>query len=445
MNYMKKMIIVGGGAAGMMCAVKAADRYDVTIIEKNEKLGKKLFITGKGRCNLTNNTDEETFLRNVVSNYKFLYSSIYSYNQSMVMDDFEKWGLRLKTERGNRVFPLSDHSSDVLKTLEEQLKRKKVKILLNTPVTGLDFEEAETKKVTGVFIGKKKLDAEVVVLATGGLSYPQTGSTGDGFEFLKEVGMDESVTEIFPALCPLVIRQSFCHEMMGLSLRNVKAKVEYIPNEITKKNKVKKLYEEQGEMLFTHFGVSGPLMLSASSYIASFVRKTADAPEELTKERINNVNAFFKTLEGKVIVTVDLKPALSFEELDARVQKDFDKFSNREFSNSLGELLPRLMIPVVVHESGIKPDKKVNLITHDERKRLVEVLKGFKMEVAGFKGFSEAIISSGGINVKYIDAGTMEIKGVDGLRAAGEIIDVDALTGGFNLQIAWSTANLAAQ
>ena len=411
----------------MMCGVKAADRYDVTIIEKNEKLGKKLFITGKGRCNLTNDTDEETFLQNVVNNYKFMYSSIYSYNQRAVMDDFESWGLKLKTERGNRVFPASDHSSDVLKTLEDQLRRKKVKIMLNTSVTGLVIEGDEAKRVTGVYIGRKKLDADVVVLATGGLSYPQTGSTGDGFEFLKDAGEDDVVTEVIPALCPIVIKQSFCHDMMGLSLRNVKAKVEFIPNEITKKNKVKKLYEEQGEMLFTHFGVSGPLMLSASSYIAAFERKNA------------------KSVEGRVIITVDLKPALTFEELDKRVQRDFEMFSNREFSNSLGQLLPRLMIPVVIRESGIKPDKRVNLITHEERERLVKVLKGFTMEVAGFKGFNEAIISSGGIDVKHIDAGTMEIKGIEGLRAAGEIIDVDALTGGFNLQIAWSTANLAAQ
>ncbi len=444
---MKKMIIVGGGAAGMMCAVKAAGRYEVTLIEKNEKLGKKLFITGKGRCNLTNNCDEEEFLKNVVSNYKFLYSSIYSYNSSMVMDDFEKWGLRLKTERGNRVFPASDHSSDVLKTLELQLRKKNVKIMLNTAVSGLVMADGDENRVIGVYAGGKELDADVVVLATGGLSYPQTGSTGDGFEFIRDVGDETAVTEVFPSLCPLVIRQSFCHDMMGLSLRNVKAKAEFIPNEINKKNKVKKLYKEQGEMLFTHFGVTGPLMLSASSYIASFVRKNAsdDGDKDLSKERINNVNAFFKNLDGRVIITIDLKPALSFDELDQRVQRDFEKFSNREFSNSLGELLPRLMIPVIVHESGIKAEKKVNLITHDERERLVRLLKGFTMEVAGFKGFNEAIISSGGINVKYIDAGTMEIKGVSGLRVAGEIIDVDALTGGFNLQIAWSTANLAAQ
>ncbi len=424
----------------MMCGVKAAGRYEVTIIEKNEKLGKKLFITGKGRCNLTNNSDEEEFLRNVVNNYKFLYSSIYSYNQSMVMEDFESWGLKLKTERGSRVFPVSDHSSDVLKTLEERLRKKKVKILLNTAVTGLciDVDETEsghTKKVTGVYIGNRKLEADVVVLATGGLSYPQTGSTGDGFLFFKESGMENLVTDIFPALCPLVIRQSFCHDMMGLSLRNVKARVEFIPNEVTKKNKMKKLYEEQGEMLFTHFGVSGPLMLSASSYIAAFIRSRS----------LQCVNAFFRDIDGRIMIYVDLKPALSYDELDRRVQKDFEKFSNREFMNSLSELLPRLMIPVVVHESGIKAEKKVNLITHEERQKLIHVLKNFTMEVAGFKGFSEAIISSGGINVKAIDAGTMEVKECSGLRVCGEMIDVDALTGGFNLQIAWSTANLAAQ
>ena len=449
---MMKMIVVGGGAAGMMCAIKASDRYDVTLIEKNEKLGKKLFITGKGRCNLTNNTDEEEFLRNVVSNYKFLYSSIYSYNQSMVMEDFEKWGLRLKTERGNRVFPESDHSSDVLKTLQQELTRRRVKVMLNTAVTGLVLDEVEdgeagsgkVKCVTGVRIGSKTLPADVVVLATGGLSYPQTGSDGDGLRFLEKLRGEDSqikITDVSPALCPIVIREPFCKEMMGLSLRNVKTRAEYIPDEITKKNKKKLLYEEQGEMLFTHFGVTGPLMLSASSYIARFIR---DLRGKDTKERVNDVNAFFREIGGKIIITVDMKPALTVEELDKRVIRDFDAFKNRELRNSLGELLPRLMIPVIIERSKIKPDKKVNAITQEERMRLVNLLKEFTMEVVGMRGFSEAIITSGGIDVKSIDAGTMEIKGVKGLRAAGEIIDVDALTGGFNLQIAWSTACLAA-
>ena len=489
---MKKMIVVGGGAAGMMCALKAAGRYEVTLIEKNEKLGKKLFITGKGRCNLTNNCDEEEFLKNVVNNYKFLYSSIYSYNQSMVMDDFESWGLRLKTERGNRVFPTSDHSSDVIKVLEEQLKKRRVKILLNTNVEKLSIEriinsdnsdavdeitddvKADRKKenkkdaaelsVSGVYAGGKFIPADVVVLATGGLSYPQTGSTGDGFRFLKDSGI--KVTEIYPALCPLVIKESFCHDMMGLSLRNVSVTVEYIPDEPTKKNKQKKLYSEQGEMLFTHFGISGPLILSASSYIASFVRKTetdgkkseevktqvvlseenptsASASERLSKERVNNVNAFFKEIKGKITVSIDLKPALDFEELDRRVIRDFEMYSGRDFSNSLGQLLPRAMIPVIVRLSAVKPDKKVNSITQEERHRLVNLLKHLELNVAGFKGFNEAIISSGGVDTKCIDSSDMSIKGISGLRVCGEMIDVDAMTGGFNLQIAWSTANLA--
>jgi Predicted flavoproteins len=408
----------------------------------------------------------------VVNNYKFLYSSIYSYNQKNVMEDFISWGLKLKTERGNRVFPVSDHSSDVIKALETQLNKKGVKVLLNTAVKELmytiDDSESADRRITGVLTNKGAMDADVVVLATGGLSYPQTGSTGDGFNILTdalkddETLMQKALSPMIPALCPLVIRESFCHDMMGLSLRNVKLRADFVPdddssekdsssnsssddNNSKKRKKSKKvltLYEEQGEMLFTHFGITGPLVLSASSHIGAYIRKSL---KKLSKERVNNVNAFFKEVDGRVVISLDLKPALSEEELDRRVERDFTEFSNREFSNSLGKLLPRLLIPVIVAQSGIKPEKKVNLITREERQKLVRLLKDFRMTVAGFKGFNEAIITSGGISTSMINSSTMEIKGFEGLRAAGEIIDVDALTGGFNLQIAWCTANLAAR
>ena len=435
---MKNMVVIGGGPAGMMTAVKAADSYNVVLIEKNEKLGKKLFITGKGRCNLTNDSDQETFLKNVITNYKFLYSAIYSYDQQAVMADFERWGLDIKTERGNRVFPLSDHSSDVIKTLENVLKDKGVKVLLNTSVTAIQTEaDEEEKRVTGVYAGGKFFPADVVVVATGGLSYPQTGSTGDGFMLINAAEPEIDITETFPALCPLVIREDFCKEMMGLSLRNVKASV--ICREADKKGKVKdkKLYEEQGEMLFTHFGVTGPLMLSASSYIVANMRKNK---VKLNRGMIEPAEDDLPSYR----ITIDLKPALSHEELDRRVVRDFEKYSNREFINALNELLPRLLIPVIVRLSGIPQDKRVNLISREERERLVRLLKSLEMNVAGIKGYNEAIITSGGISVKELNSSTMEFKKVRGLRAAGEIIDVDALTGGFNLQIAWSTAYLAA-
>ncbi len=433
---MDKMIIIGAGAAGMMTAIHASEKYDVTIIEKNDKPGKKLYITGKGRCNLTNASDEETFLKNVVSNPKFLYSAIYSYNQSAVMADFERWGLRLKTERGNRVFPESDHSSDVIKTLRNQLEKRGVTILYNTQVKRLLYDESEDFgfKIKGVELSAGKssakgsrnsLYADVIVLACGGLSYPVTGSSGDGLRLLKPFGID--VSSPYPALVPLETKEDEVSDMMGLSLKNVSVKVTAKKENYPGLKKDKVIYQDFGEMLFTHFGVSGPLCLSASSYIGSFLRKY----EEIK--------------EYKLDLSIDLKPALTEDELDKRVLRDFEEFHNRDFQNSLGKLFPRLLIPVIVKRSGIRPDKKVNEISYEERKRLVGIIKDLSFTIDGLRDFDEAIITGGGVSVKELSPQNMELKKVQGLRVVGEMIDVDALTGGFNLQIAWCTAFMAAE
>lgn len=436
---MEKMIIIGAGAAGMMCAIKASDRYNVTIIEKNNRPGKKLYITGKGRCNVTNDSDEETFLKNVVTNPKFLYSAIYSYNQTAVIDDFSNWGVPLKTERGNRVFPESDHSSDIIKALKMELQKRDISILYNTEVKRIiteDFVEGKyLKQATGVELkGGKKLNADVVVIATGGCSYAATGSTGDGYKFIEQInkslsGDDIDVVSPRCSLVPLVTKESFVKDMMGLSLKNVSLKVVASKESFPKLKKDKVLYEDFGEMLFTHFGVSGPLCLSASSYISSFLDK-------------NSLDKSFNNING-IKLYIDLKPALSEEELDKRILRDFEEFHNKDFQNSLGKLLPRLIIPVVVKQSGIMADKKVNSITSEERKKLIGVLKFFELNLFGLRGFDEAIITGGGISVKEINPQSMELKKVKNLRVAGEVVDCDALTGGFNLQIAWSTAYMA--
>ena len=436
----KKMIIIGAGAAGMMTAVKAADRYDVTIIEKNEKCGKKVFITGKGRCNVTNATDEETFLKNVISNPKFLYSSIYSYNQDQLMRDIESWGTRLKVERGNRAFPVSDHSSDIISAFTRQLSKKKVKVIYNTSVQDILTEtDAEgDKTAVGVRLAdNSKMMADVIVLATGGRSYPLTGSTGDGYGMVERLGI--SVNTPRPALVPLVTKESFVKELMGLSLKNVSVRLVAAKKDYPGLKKDKVLYQEMGEMLFTHFGVSGPLCLSASSYLSSFIAKQCEKDEEL---KVNfNENMSIKP----VSLIVDLKPAMDEEMLDKRILRDFEEFHNRELRNSLGKLLPKSLIPVVISMSGISPDKKVNAISSDERRRLLKCFKEFTMTIIAFRGFEEAIITGGGISVKEINPQNMELKKVKNLRVAGEIIDVDALTGGFNLQIAWSTGYMAAE
>ena len=405
---MSNVIVVGGGAAGMMAAVFAArNGQNVQVLEKNEKLGKKLFITGKGRCNITNAADIEDLFTAVTSNPKFLYSGFYSFTNQQVIDFFEELGVKTKIERGERVFPVSDHSSDVIAAFSRELKSLGVAVSLHTEVRELLCEQ---DKVCGVLLTNgKKMKADAVIVATGGISYPSTGSTGDGYRFAKETG--HRVTELLPSLVPMEVRQWYAKELQGLSLRNI---------EICITDGKKKLYEEFGEMLFTHFGVSGPVILSASSVITGIVK------------------------ERPVRLSIDLKPAITDEQLDERILRDFSKEQNKAFKNSLDELLPKKLIPVIVMQSGIKPEKKVNEVTREERQRLVKLLKNFDMTVTSTRGFNEAIITQGGVNVKEINPSTMESKLVKNIYFAGEVIDVDAVTGGFNLQVAWSTAYAAA-
>lgn len=391
----------------MFAALGAAEAgHRVTILEQNEKLGKKIYITGKGRCNLTNACDTEEIFAHVPRNAKFLYSAIYTYDNFRVMDFFEANGMPVKTERGNRVFPVSDHSSDVISTLQKALEKAGVKVLLHTKVTEILSKDG---KITGVRLKNgEKRTADAIILATGGKSYSSTGSTGDGFVFAEQLG--HKIEEPVPSLVPMTVLEDYCMQMQGLSLRNVQATI---------REGGKVFFEEFGEMLFTHFGVSGPLMLSASSVVNDRLRK--------------------KNLS----LTIDLKPALSEEQLDARILRDFEENKNRQFKNSVKGLLPAKMIPVVISLSGIDPEKKINGITKQERKKLVECIKAFPLTLTGLRGFNEAIITRGGVSVKQVDPSTMESKLVKGLYFAGEILDVDAYTGGFNLQIAWSTGYLA--
>ena len=403
---MSKVLVVGGGAAGMFAAIFAAyNGNEVHIFEKNEKLGKKLFITGKGRCNITNASDMDTLFNSVVTNSKFLYSSFYGYTNQDVIDFFERIGVRTKIERGNRVFPVSDHSSDVIGGLTRELHQLGVEIHLHTAVKKIvgkeKFEYLE-------LANGKRIEGDACIVATGGFSYQTTGSTGDGYRFAKEMGHE--VTEILPALVPLCIKEWYAKELQGLSLRNVKATIY---------DGKKKLYDDFGEMLFTHYGVSGPLMLSASSYIG-------------------------KKLQDKELkLVIDLKPALTVEQLDQRVLRDFEENMNKQFKNAIGKLFPTKLIPIMLELSGIDPDKKVNLISKEERQHFVSLIKNFTMTINGLRDFNEAIITKGGIKVKEINPSTMESKLVQGLYFVGEVLDLDALTGGFNLQIAWSTAYAA--
>ena len=406
-----KVCVIGGGPAGMMAAISASENGNkVILVEKNEKVGKKLFLTGKGRCNITNSCETEELFQNIPRNSKFLYSSIYSFDNFRTIDFFENNGLKVKEERGKRIFPQSDHSSDVIACLVKKLKNLGVEILLNHEVTRILVENSDDiKKVTGIIIDdKEKVYCDAVIMATGGKSYPTTGSNGKSFELLSDY--DIEIKSLAPSLVPLETREDYIPKMQGLSLKNVTLTV-FVGN--------KKKYDGFGEMLFTHFGVSGPLVLSASTYL--------------------NVDDYQKGVKA----LIDLKPALSADELDKRILNDFTENQNKIFENGLNKLLPTKMIPVVIKLSGIDPNKRINLITREERLKLVGILKEFPMSIVGTRGFNEAIITRGGVSVKEINPSTMESKKIKGLYFAGEMIDTDAFTGGFNLQIAWSTGHLA--
>lgn len=404
---MSKVVVVGGGAAGMMAAYQAAKNgHKVILVDKNEKLGKKIYITGKGRCNLTNAGELEEIFNNIMTNRKFLYSALYSFTNDDVINFFETNGMKTKIERGNRVFPVSDHSSDVISTVAKELRKNQVDIRLFTPVKDLIITN---DKACGVLLENgEKIMCDSVIIATGGLSYPSTGSTGDGYRFAKDSG--HTINKCVPSLVPMNIKEEWVKELQGLSLRNVNVRMI---------NGKKKLYNELGEMLFTHFGVSGPLILSASAMI--------------------NRKYFDENLK----IIIDLKPALDMEQLNKRILRDFEEELNKQFKNSLNKLLPSKLIPIVINLSGIDPDKQVNTITKEERQRLAYLLKNLEISFNGFRGWNEAIITKGGISVKDINPSTMESKIVNNLYFCGEVLDLDALTGGYNLQIAWSTGYLA--
>lgn len=404
---MSKVIVIGGGAAGTVAAIFAArNGHRVELFEKNEKIGKKLFITGKGRCNVTNAGDMDALFDAVKSNPKFLYSAFYSFTNEQAMDFFEELGVRLKVERGNRVFPQSDHSSDIINALKHELEQLGVEIHLCTEVKDVLVEH---EKFTGVVLKNgKKVSGDACVVATGGISYASTGSTGDGYRFAEKTG--HKVTELYPSLVPMEVKEWYAKELQGLSLRNIQGTI---------LDGNKKLYEEFGEMLFTHYGVSGPIIISASSVVG---KKLQD--KELT-------------------LKIDLKPALSREQLDQRVLRDFEENKNKQFKNAVDKLFPAKLKPIMIELSGISPEKKVNEISKEERLCFVDLIKNFKMTLTGLRSYNEAIITKGGVSVKDIDPGTMESKKISGLYYAGEVLDLDALTGGFNLQIAWSTGYLA--
>ena len=451
---MSKVLIVGGGAAGMMAGVFAArNHHEVHILEKNEKLGKKVFITGKGRCNVANACDTEELFPAVMSNPKFLYSGFYSFGPQDVMNFFEEAGVPLKIERGNRVFPQSDHSSDIIRALERELKKAGAVIHLHTSVKEIvkeseadsvsenksqnesqneaqneaaDQESAKVKnkarkaentpkeRITGVILEDGTfMKGDAVIVATGGFSYQSTGSTGDGYRFAKELGL--KVTDISPSLVPLKTKEDYIPKLQGLSLKNTG---------LTIKNGKKVLYEDFGEMMFTHFGVTGPMILSASAHIGA---KLAKAPN------------------GELSAYLDLKPALTKEQLDARILREFEAGQNKQFKNVIGVLFPSSLTPVMLELGGIPAEKKIHDISREERQHFIDLIKAFPFTITGMGEFKEAIITKGGVSVKEINPGTMESKKISGLYFAGEVLDLDAVTGGYNLQIAWSTAYLAAQ
>lgn len=404
---MSRILIIGGGAAGMMASVFAArNGHKAHIFEKNEKTGKKLYITGKGRCNLTNACEMDTLFASVCTNEKFLYSAFYGFTNQDAMNFFEEAGVELKVERGNRVFPKSDRSADVLDGLRRQMKQAGVQVHLHTEVADVITEEG---RAAGVCLSDgRHIMGDAVIVATGGISYASTGSTGDGYRFAEKLG--HKVTQRRPALVPFNIREHFVKELQGLSLKNV---------EISVRNGKKELYREFGEMLFTHFGVSGPLILTASSFVGGLAAK-----QELT-------------------LVLDLKPALTLEQLDQRILRDFEEHKNKAFKNAVSGLFPAKLIPVMISLSGISPDKKIHEISRGERQHFAYQIKNLEMTITGLRGFEEAIITRGGVSVKEIHPSTMESKLIPGLYFIGEVLDLDAVTGGFNLQIAWSTAYAA--
>lgn len=404
---MKSIIVIGGGAAGMLAAITAAEQgARVVLLEKNEKLGKKLYITGKGRCNVTNACETEDFFKKVVTNPRFLYSALYAFNGEAAMKFFEDSGVPLKVERGERVFPVSDKSSDIIRGLEKRLKKAGVEVKQNTTVVKVCVTDG---KVSGVLLQTgEPLFCDACIVATGGLSYASTGSTGDGYTFAKLCG--HTVTECYPSLVAIKIAEPYAKELEGLSLKNVQMCV---------MQGKKELYRDMGELLFTADGVSGPLVLSASAVVTD------------------------KFSKGEMLLKLDLKPALSREELDARILRDFEEAKNKQFRNALDKLLPQRLIRVIIALSGIKEEKQVNAITKEERAALLDVLKGMTMHIKQTGGFHEAVITKGGVSVKEVNPSTMESKIAEGLYFAGEVLDVDALTGGYNLQIAWSTGYLA--
>ena len=414
-----KVVVIGGGPAGMIAAITAAEeKNEVIIIEKMNMLGRKLLITGKGRCNITSSLEMEDFIKNTPGNGMFLYSAYQQYTNKDIINLLKKHKVEVKEERGNRIFPVSDRSKDVLNALIEELKEKKVKIKLEEKVEKIiTKKENEEEKIIGVKTNKETIECDKIILATGGKSYPKTGSTGDGYKIAKNLG--HTITDIKPSLVPLeTYDEEIKNKLQGLSLRNVKIKLE-------DKEKGKTIYEDFGEMLFTHFGVSGPTILSSSAHLVRMKKI-----EEKLKEK-------------NIILKIDLKPALTKEKLDARILRDFEEEKNKQFKNSLDKLLPQKLIPIIIKRTKINPEKQVNSITKEERQKLIKNLKDFEIEIKDLRPIEEAIITSGGIKIKEINPKTMESKLIKNLYFAGEIIDVDSYTGGFNLQIAYSTGYVA--
>ena len=400
---MDKVIVIGAGPAGIMAAIHASKKHNVTILDGNDRIGKKLFITGKGRCNVTNSKDISEFFDYIPGNPHFLYSALYSYTNEDTMNFFENVGIKLKVERGGRVFPMSDKSSDIIKGLSIGLKESNVQVKLNSKVTNIIYD---ANKIVGVEINNStKLYGDYFIIATGGASYPLTGSRGEGQKFAKKLG--HTIIELKPSLVPIELNEPWLKDLMGLSLKNISLS-------ILKNNKV--LYKNQGEMLFTNYGISGPLVLSGSRYVKN---------------------------EGSYEASIDLKPALNESELDKRIQKDFLKYQNKEFKNALDDLLPKKLIPLIINLSNIPLDKKVNVITKEERKKLLHILKDLRVKIKGLRPIEEAIVTAGGVNTLEIDPSTMKSKIISNLSFAGEVIDVDAFTGGYNVQIALSTGYIA--